>query len=108
MRKLLIALVASVSLASCSTTQVQQAEAFIGQVQTYAAQVCHFVPEVATIVAIWNATAGATVAGVGGAICALVPPPASARYKALPLKDVGPPQQVGVIGGITISGWRTK
>lgn len=108
MRKFILTSLLALSLGACSTAQVQQAEDFIGKVQAYAAQACHFIPEVATIVSIWNSVAGATVAGVGGAICAAVPPPASARYKALNLKGAGPAVQTGIIGGIPVTGWRTQ
>lgn len=109
MRKFLLTSVtaATIGLAGCSTTQVQQIETFLGQVQSYTAQVCHFVPEIATIVALVNSGIGTVVGAVGQAVCNAIPPPASARFMAIPLKGTGPAVNAGNIGNIPITGWRT-
>ena len=107
MRKMLLslALAGGIALAGCSTTQVQQAETFIGQVQADAALVCKFVPDVTTILSIVNSGIGQVVGAVVQAICNAVPPTASARYKALP-RAGGGGNAVQVSPGI--SGWRTQ
>ena len=110
MRKfLLLSVVATtITLGGCGTTQVQQIETFIGQVQAYAAQVCKFVPDVATIIALVNSGIGQVVGAVGQAVCNAIPPPASARYMALPRRGAGPAVTVGTSGSVPISGWKTQ
>jgi hypothetical protein len=106
MRKTFLAVIVAASLAGCTTTQVTD---FIGQVQADAAIACKFVPTVATILAFFNAGVGATVGSVTAAICAAIPPPASARYLALPrYKTGGVPAIVGSVGQIPVIGWRTQ
>lgn len=108
MRKLLFVplLASALVLAQCSTTQIQQAEAFIGQVQAYTAQVCKFIPTVATILAIVNSGIGSVVGAVGSAICNAVPPTASARFKALPKLGAIFAGTAGTVNGVAITGWR--
>ena len=54
--------------------------AIASAVQADVAKVCQAEPDVVDIIALWNATAGATVAGIASVICSTVgQPPASAR-----------------------------
>jgi outer membrane lipoprotein SlyB len=106
MKRTLLVGVVSLWLVGCSTTQIQQAEAFLGQVQAYTAQVCKFVPTIATILAIVNGGIGSVVGAVGAAICNAVPPPSSARFKALPRLGSTFAGTVGTVNGIPITGWR--
>ena len=110
MRKFLLssAMVVAITLGGCGTTQVQQIETFIGQVQAYAAQVCKFVPDVATIISLVNSGVGLVVGAVGQAVCNAIPPPASAQFRALPLRGSGPAVVVGNSGSVPVSGWRTN
>lgn len=111
MRKFTFVAVTALSLlAGCTTTQVTS---FLAQVQSAAATACAFVPTIDTIINVASAlgipyasAAGAAVTTVTNAICSKVPPPSSARYRALSPKDVGPAATVGTVGGVTISGWR--
>ncbi len=102
---------AFLGLAGCTTTQITD---FLAQVQSATAAACMFVPTITTILAVAQALGvptGAIGVGVGivaDAICKQVPPPASARYRALAHRGVGPAQRVGVIGGVGIDGWRTR
>ena len=108
MRKLLtVGLVAgSLALAQCSTTQIQQVETFLGQVQAYTAQVCKFVPTIDTIISIVNSGIGQVVGAVGSAICNSVPPAASARFKALPKLGAPFAGRAGAVNGVAVNGWR--
>ena len=101
----------ALSTASCSTTQTTD---FLAQVQADAAQACLFVPTIATILAVAAALgipaasiAGAAIQTVANAICAKVPPPASAQFRALAPQGGGPARTVSVLGNIPINGWRT-
>jgi outer membrane lipoprotein SlyB len=101
-------LAAALSLGGCSTLNTQTAN-FLGEVQAFAAQAFKFVPDIATILALYNAGIGTSVGAIGTAVCALVPPPASARYKALAPHQAGVvPSTIGTIGNVVISGWRTQ
>ncbi len=91
-------------LGGCTTLQITDA---IGQIQAYTAVACKFIPTVATILAFLNAGIGTAVGTVGAAICAAVPPPATARYQALPLRG-HPAASVSVVSGIPVTGWRTQ
>lgn len=106
MRKLMMSATTAIFLvvAGCSTTQVQQIETFIGQVQAATAQACKFVPTVNTIITMVNSGIGQVVGVVTAAICNAIPPPASARFKALPLVNNGAPVTIAP----NISGWRTQ
>ena len=93
-------------LAGCTTTQITDA---IGQIQAYTAVACKFIPTVATILAFLSAGIGSAVGTIGAAICASVPPVASARYQALPHYRAGGPAVVaGQAGNIPVIGWRTQ
>ena len=105
MKKTLIVSLLSLWLVGCSTTQIQSIETFIGQVQADAAQVCKFVPTVATIISLVNAGIGQVVGAVVMAVCNSVPPPASAQYRALPLRSSG---GLAVTVAPGIAGWRTQ
>jgi hypothetical protein len=65
------------------------------------------VPTIATILSLFNAGIATTVGGLATAICASVPPPASAKFSALPRYGAGPAVTTGNIGTIPINGWRT-
>ena len=104
MRKTVMAVVLSLSLAGCTTTQITD---FIGQVQADTAVACKFIPTVATILAFFNAGIGATVGTVAAAICATIPPPASAKFQAIPLRG-HPAATVAVFSTIPVTGWRTQ
>jgi hypothetical protein len=110
MRKFLLSIVVAttVTLGGCGTTQVQQIETFIGQVQADAALVCKFVPEVSTIIALVNSGIGQVVGAVVQAVCNAIPPPASAQFRALHFRGLGPAVTVSTVGNIPISGWRTQ
>ncbi len=118
-------LAVALPLGACSTTQIQQAQQTITQViatvQAYAATVCGFLPEAQVIVNLVVAITGQVVVGtvssvvlqtVEQTICQMVPAPASARYKALPLQGAGAPVVIGTptVHGqpVPISGWRTR
>jgi hypothetical protein len=113
MRKWLMsgALACFLVVGGCTTTQLTD---FLGKVQAAAAQACHFVPTIDTVLAIAAslgfapavAAAGA-INAVAAAVCSQVPPPASAQFRSLPLRGVGPAVTVGTIGGIPVNGWRT-
>lgn len=106
MRKMLLIITMFVGLAGCTTTQITS---FIGQVQADAAIACKFIPTVATILAFFNASIGATVSSVTAAICSAVPPPASAKYQALPhYRTTGIPAVAGTVTNIPVIGWRTQ
>ncbi len=108
MRKLFLTCTAVVfiGLAGCTTMQITTA---IGQIQAYTAVACKFIPTVATILAFLNAGIGSAVGTIGGAICASVPPPASAQFRALPHYGAGgPPVVAGQAGNIPVVGWRTQ
>ena len=110
MRKLLSICLISTSLvlAQCSTTQIQQIETFLGQVQSATAAACRFIPTIDTIIAMVNSGIGQIVGVVTAAICNGVPPVASARYMALPRAGTGlPPARTGAVSnGVPINGWR--
>ncbi len=103
MRKMLLVTVLA-ALGGCTTLQITTA---IGQIQAYTAVACKFIPTVATILAFLNAGIGTAVGTVGAAICAGVPPAASARYQALPLRG-HPAAAVSVVSGIPVTGWRMQ
>ena len=106
MRKLAVILLA-LQLAACTTTQVQQIETFIGQVQSATAAACKFIPTVSTIISLVNTGIGQVVGVIAAAVCNAVPPPTSARFKALP--RVGARAgAAGTVNGVTINGWRTN
>jgi len=108
MRKTIIAAMASLSLlVGCDVTT------FLAQVQSTAASACMFVPTIETILAVAQALGftpatevGTAVNTVANAICSKVPPPTSARFRALPPKGVGPARAIGSVNGIVIRGWR--
>lgn len=108
MRKMLsICTIGSLALlGGCTTMQITSV---IGQIQAYTAVACKFIPTVATILAFLNAGIGTAVGTVGAAICASVPPPASAKFQALPHYRAGGPAVVaGQAGNIVVTGWRTQ
>lgn len=116
-RKLLMstAIAVSVSLGACTTTQVTD---FLKLVQADTATACQFVPTIDTILAVASAlgipataivgplvVVGGAIDTVAHAICSQVPPPASARFRALPTRG-GPAATVGKVNGVVINGWR--
>ena len=115
MRKLFLALAlsGSLGLASCTTpiTASQEAQ-FIAEVQAGAAAACKVVPTVAAILGVFNVVVGASVSAVVTAICAAVPPPASARYGAIHRLGAGSASYIGVttVGThtVAVTGWRTQ
>ncbi len=112
MRKTTIAAMTALSLlVGCSSVQITN---FLAQVQADAAAACQFVPTIDTILAVAAALGipassivGAAVDTVAQAICRQVPPPASARFRALAPQGQGPARAVGAFNGIQINGWRT-
>ena len=109
-RKALIAAVAAGSLAGCSTAQFTQLDtittSFIASVQSEAALACKIIPTVDSIVSIFNAAIGQTAGAIAAIVCAASPPPASARFRALPPQGYSPVVIGKTPGGIVISGWR--
>lgn len=88
MRKLLLASMLSLSLASCATTggTPTDTNAIIAQIQQTTAQICAFVPTAETVAAIIAAASGGAatpavigVASIANAICAAVTKPAAKR-----------------------------
>jgi hypothetical protein len=86
MRKTLLGAVAGscLWLASCTPTgqfDAAKAAEFIAQVQQNVATACEFagniVPTASAILSLYNATAGATIAGITAAITAVACPPAT-------------------------------
>lgn len=119
MRKSLIAtaLAGSLALAGCGTTTTNTlptsldtlTTTFIADAQAAAADACKVIPTVASIVSIFNAGIGTTIAGVTAAVCSVAPPPASARFGALPTAGTGSAAVVlGNIPSTTIqvTGWK--
>lgn len=112
MRKFLLAatVACGVTVGGCSTVQVTD---FLAQVQASTAQACLFVPTIETILAVAQALGipavgivGSAIGTVANAICQQVPPPASARYKALLPRGTGPAKTVGSVNGVVVNGWR--
>jgi hypothetical protein len=110
MRNLMLGAAMAAGLAACSTingvTTIDPN--FIASVQSIAATACSVIPTVDSIIAIFNAGAGATATAVAGAICSAAPPKASAALKALPLRSQSPntPAVIGSVNGVTVTGWR--
>ena len=120
MKKFLLTagLVAGISLGGCTTSQIQQAEAQIQDAITAATSIaCGVIPTANSILAVVGtlypglsliALAGPALQAVETDICSAVPPAASVRYRALPLKTGLP----GTIGqsthGVVVTGWRSR
>lgn len=106
MRKMLLTGVMAIGLSGCATLS-QNTVNFINQVEQITAQACKFIPEAVVILNIFNSGVGTTVNAVANAICAAVPPPASAKFRSLPRFATGmPPVVVGNSNGVQIIGWR--
>ena len=97
--------------AGCSTTQITD---FLKQVQADTAQACLFVPTIDTILAVAAALGipaagifGPAISTVASAICSQVPPPVSAKYRALAPLNGGAAKTAGSVNGVPINGWRT-
>ena len=120
-RRNLLASAAIIPLAGCTTAQVETAEQqIIDTIQAFAAAACGIIPTAKTILAVL-AGFGVSIAGVTAvvlqqveqAICNAVPPPASARYRAIPLQGTGAaPVTIGAAptpqGNVPVVGWRTR
>lgn len=112
MRKLLLCSALALSVGACSTAQVSTLSSdtanVVQAVHESAANLCKIIPEAGSIVSIFNAAIGATVSTVTNAICSQVPPPASAKYKALPAFHAVAPAPVAIVSGVTVTGWRVQ
>lgn len=70
MKKILIALALAATVAGCVTGKELLDR--VAAVQTYTRIACSYVPAAASITALFNKDAGASVADIGGAICSVV------------------------------------
>lgn len=86
-------LASTVLLAGCITAA--EIDTKIAQVQSYTTTACRFVPTVATIAKLFSIDAGATIAGIGGAICNAL--------TTAPLAD-GPGKGGAYVNGVRIEG----
>lgn len=71
MKKILIALGLAVLVAGCTVTG-QQIYDRVAAVQTYTRIACSYLPVAASITALFNQNASATVTDIGSAICSVV------------------------------------
>jgi hypothetical protein len=128
-RRTLLASAAIAPLAGCATpgtpptpgpTLQQIIQQVIDTVQSWAATVCGIIPTAKSILDV-IAGFGISVASIGSvglqlvqqAICAAVPPPASARFRSIPLRGVSAaPGPIGPAptpaGPVPVNGWRTR
>ncbi len=108
---------AAISLAGCSTTQIQQTvQQIIDTIQAFEAATCGIIPTAQSILSV-IAALGFSVAGIGAAalqaveqaICSAVPPAGSAKFAEIPLTS-GPPGVIGIThpGNVTVTGWRVR
>lgn len=121
MRKfaLSLCLTAGALLGGCTAAQIEQAAATVeNAIQDGTAALCGIVPTIQSITSVasvlFPGAASITAIAVAGEqaieqdICAAAPAPASARYRALPLRGAAP----AVIGvtphQIVVKGWRTN
>lgn len=97
MRKYLtgIILASAISLGGCAgltpSTLQTDITRIVAEVRTAAAALCGFVPTASSIISVWNAAAGATVAGVAGSICSVL-------VRAAPITTAASRQLVGPVG----------
>ncbi len=121
-RRSLLAGAAVAPLAGCATPQpgVNIIQQIIDTVQQWAAVACGIIPTAQSILSLL-AGFGVPLTGVGAivlqqveqAICAAVPPPASVRYRSIPLRTAASvPGFIGNAptpnGPVPIHGWRTR
>jgi hypothetical protein len=117
-RRVAITAAAGVTLlASCTTAQIEQAEAQIQTVIANATSIsCGIIPDAISIINVVNvlypgipllALAPGALSAVEQEICTAAPPVASARYRAIPRRGV---KSSAVIGqsqhGVVVTGWR--
>ncbi len=96
MKKIILAAALALSVAACETTQVVDK---IKEVQSYTALTCKFIPTLATVTALFNQAAGASVASIGNAVCQAV--------TNIPLAD-GPGDRKPRVGNVVIKGQFVK
>lgn len=100
-RRLTACLAAAVtmSLAACDTAgtvkTINDIGAKVAQVQSYATQLCSYLPTAATVVGIFNSGFAGDVAAVGSAICNAV--------TTRPLAE-GPGDRVPRVNGVVVKG----
>jgi hypothetical protein len=102
MRRSITAVIFAGSLMGCTAAQITQLQTEIDDIMAYTDQLCHFVPEVGTIVGLINAGAGATVTAIGTAICnAIGPNPAPAQIAVMRATPM-------TVNGVPIHGYFTN
>ncbi len=72
------ALAGAVALSGCVTTGNNKLDNIVAQIQSAAVNLCRFEPTIATVLAIVNAQAGATIDGIAKQVCAAVQVPTAA------------------------------
>lgn len=97
MKKILLASLVPLLLAACVSASSLTEQ--IRQVQDYTSTFCKFVPTVSVITALFNKDAGATVSGLGGAICNAI--------STQPLAD-GPGAKTPRLNGVALKGTYLK
>jgi len=121
MRKFMLATALCTTLGACSAAQIQSATTTIeGDIQAGVAAACGIVPTLATITSVaavmFPGSAGligivaSGEAAIEADICKAAPPPASARYRALPRAAYGvAPATIGVTPhDVVVRGWRAN
>ena len=98
-RMAMMAAVAAVSLAACDTTgavkTINDVDAKVSMVQSYATQLCSYLPTAATIIGIFSSGFSSDVSAVGSAICNAV--------TNRPLAD-GPGDRRPRVNGVVVKG----
>lgn len=105
-------------LGGCTAAQIEAAQNTIeGDIQAGTSLACGIIPTLETITSVAGVLFPgiSSIAAIGAAgeqtlenaICKAAPAPASARYRALPLKS-GAPAIIGSIQGVPITGWRSR
>jgi len=119
MRKFMLgaALASSIALAGCTAAQIEAAATTVeNDIQAGTAALCGIVPTLPAITSVagvlFPGISSITEVAIAGEtaiekeICSAAPPPASARFKALPLKSA-PPAVIGrTAHGVVVTGWR--
>lgn len=122
MRKIMLgaAMAACVALGGCTAVEIEQAANTIeSDIQAGTAAACGIVPTLQTITLVasvlFPGIADITSIAVAGEqaieqdICTAAPPPASARYRALPRLRAAAAATIGVTThGVAVQGWRAN